>query len=185
MSRTYKYRLRLPGNLLRQGRLLSNTALEQRITACKKTGKSVTYPQQWTHFQELRRTNPDTLGQRNATSVQQLLRRLDKANHHLALSAHNAGLAEFQQRLAYQAEHAGTQVVAVNPAHSSQMCSGCGAIVEKTLSARVRRCPDCGLTLDRDVNAAVNMLNLAVEPARTGPSGAHVGRWAERSEAPH
>ena len=46
------------------------------------------------------------------------------------------------------------------------------------------RCPDCSLTLDRDVNAAVNIVNIlkrAVESARTGPSGANVGRWAKRS----
>ena len=79
--------------------------------------------------------------------------------------------------LAYKAENTGIQVVTVNSAYISQLCSGCGAIVEKTLSVRF----DCGLTLDRDVNAAVNMLKLAVKPARTGLSGAHVGRWAERN----
>lgn len=387
MIRTYKYRLyptsaqsRALDFLLWQGRNLYNAALEQRITTYQETGKGIRYPQQWTYFRDRRNANPDTLGQLNATSVQQLLRRLDKAftaffrrlkagetpgfprfkgrdrfnsleyrygdgcklrfddrsralfyvqnvgevkvkyhrplpddavirhvilkrgnrrwyaclqleapdrpvpihsgpavgidmglhhllalsdgatvenprwlraslaklriaqrcltrrtkgsqrrrkaamqvarlhervanqrrdfwhkttrqivdtyslialenltlkfmtaNHHLALSAHDAGLGEFQQLLAYKAESAGTQVVTVNPAYTSQACSGCGVIVEKSLSVRVHHCPDCGLTLDRDVNAAVNILRLAVKPARTGRSGHNVGGYAERA----
>lgn len=55
------------------------------------------------------------------------------ANHHLALNAHNAGLAEFQQLLAYKAESADTAVVTVNPAYSSQMCS-----VAVRLSRKIR-----------------------------------------------
>ncbi len=387
MLRTYKYRL-YPTNaqaraldfLLWQGRNLYNAALEQRIATYKETGKGIRYPQQWAHFRDLRNANPDTLGHLNATSVQQLLRRLDKAftaffqrlkagetpgfprfkgrdrfnsleyryadgcklrfdkqqralfyvqnvgevkvkyhrplpdnatikhvilkhsnrkwyvclqleapdlpvrqhsgpavgidmglhhllalsdgatvenprwlraslaklrvaqrrmarctkgsqrrrktaaqaarlhehianqrrdfwhkmtrqlvdaysvialenltlkfmtaNHHLALSAHDAGLGEFQQLLAYKAESAGVQVVTVNPAYTSQACSGCGVIVEKNLSVRVHRCSDCGLTLDRDVNAAANILRLAVTPARTGRSGQNVGGYAERA----
>jgi len=383
--RTYKYRLhptkaqaRQLDFLLWQGRLLYNAALEQRITTYKETGKGISYPQQWAHFRDQRNANPDTLGQLNATSMQQLLRRLDKAfraffcrletgetpgfprfkgrdrfnsleyrhgdgcklrvgervlfyvqnvgeikvkyhralpdgatikhvilkrslrkwyvclqieapncqppehggpavgvdmgllsllalsdgtivenprwlrhslrklrkaqrklarrkkgskrrrkaafqvarlherianqrrdfwhkvtrqlvdtygfialedltlkfmtaNHHLALSAHDAGLGEFQQLLAYKAESAGTQVVTVNPAYTSQTCSGCGVTVEKALSVRVHYCPDCGLTLDRDVNAARNILFLAVRPARTGRSGHNVGQGAERA----
>jgi putative transposase len=378
MIRTWKYRL-YPTNaqekaldfLLWQGRLLYNAALEQRITVYEETGEGVTYPQQWAHFRDLRNANPDTLGQLNATSVQQMLRRLDKAfraffrrlkagerpgfprfkghhrfnsleyrhgdgcklrlgkrvmlyvqnvgeikvkyhrtlpddaaikhvvikrsnrkwyvclmldlpdpaiephagpavgidmglhsllalsdgqtvdnprwlrqslaklrvaqrrlarrqkgsarrrkaaaqvarlheqvanqrrdfwhkltrelantyglialedltlkfmtaNHHLALSAHDAGLGEFQQLLQYKAESAGAEVVTVNPAYTSQLCSGCGVMVEKDLSVRVHQCPHCGLTLDRDVNAARNILFLAVESARTGRSGDNV-----------
>lgn len=378
MIRTWKYRL-YPTNaqasaldfLLWQGRTLYNAALEQRIAVYKETGKGASYSQQWAHFRDLRNANPDTLGQLNATSVQQMLRRLDKAftaffrrlkagekpgfprfkgrdrfhsleyrhgdgcklrlgervmlyiqnvgeikvkyhralpndadikhvvikrsnrkwyvclmlnlpdptvpehmgpavgmdmglhsllalsdgqtidnprwlrtsladlrvaqrrlsrrkkgsvrrrkaalqvarlhehvanqrrdfwhkttsqladtyslialedlklkfmtaNHHLALSAHDAGLGEFQQLLAYKAENAGTLVVTVNPAYTSQVCSECGVIVEKDLSIRVHRCPDCGLTLDRDVNAARNILFLAIKSARTGRSDDNV-----------
>lgn len=385
MIRTYKYRLyptkaqaRTLDFLLWQGRTLYNAALEQRITVYKETGKGVSYPQQWAHFRDLRNANPDTLGYLNATSVQQMLRRLDKAfvaffrrvkagetpgfprfkgrdrfhsleyrhgdgcklrmgervmlyiqnvgevkvkyhrplpddaaikhvvikrrahrwyaclmldlpdpvilehtgpavgidmglshllalsdgtlvenprwlrqslaqlrvaqrrlarrqrgsarrrkaaaqvarlhervanqrrdfwhkltrqladtyslialedlalafmtaNHHLALSAHDAGLAEFQQLLAYKAEEAGTQVVTVNPAYTSQACSGCGVVVKKDLSVRVHVCPDCGLTLDRDVNASRNILMLAVNPARTGPPERNVAGHGERA----
>lgn len=103
------------------------------------------------------------------------------ANPHLALSAHDAGLAEFQHLLAYKAEEAGTQVVTVNPATTSQACSACGAVVPKALSVRVHVCPDCGLTLDRDVNAARNILMLAVNAARTGPPERNVAGCGERA----
>jgi putative transposase len=50
----------------------------------------------------------------------------------------------------------------VNPANSSQACSGCGNMVPKSLSVRVHSCPNCGLVLNRDVNAARNILTLAL-----------------------
>lgn len=81
-------------------------------------------------------------------------------NGNLSLSAHDAALGAFRSMLEYKAEEAGTQVAAVRPARTSQLCSGCGAIVVKSLSVRTHHCPDCGLTLDRDVNAACNILAL-------------------------
>ncbi len=82
-------------------------------------------------------------------------------NHHLALSAHDASLGLFRQLLTYKVEETGTSLVAVNPAYTSQMCSRCGEIVKKDLSVRIHSCPYCNLTLDRDVNAAINILKLA------------------------
>lgn len=79
-------------------------------------------------------------------------------NDHLSLSAHDAALGMFRQMIEYKAEEAGTRCIAVKPAHTSQLCSGCGSVVVKSLSVRVHHCPDCGLTLDRDVNAACNIL---------------------------
>ena len=82
-------------------------------------------------------------------------------NRHLALSSYDAGLGMFRSYLEYKAADAGVQVVAVNPANTSQVCSGCGCLVPKKLSVRTHRCLDCGLVLDRDVNAAVNILTKA------------------------
>jgi putative transposase len=98
-------------------------------------------------------------------------------NRSLSLSSHDAGFGEFRQLLTYKAENAGTLVIVVNPAYTSQVCSKCGTIVEKDLSVRVHKC-DCGLEIDRDVNAAINILALA--KARTEPSGLNVGDCAER-----
>jgi putative transposase len=367
MLRTYRYRLyptrsqeKALDFLLWQGRTLYNAALEQRIATYRETGKGITYPTQWAHFRDVRNTLPDTLGQLNATAVQQMLRRLDKSfkaffrrlkqgekpgfprfkcrsrfhsleyrhgdgcklrekegrplfyvqnvgeiklklhrplpdgaklgqvtlkrsptghwyvclfvevptvepmphtgpavgidvglksllslsdgtfydnprwlrkglkklrvaqrrmarrtkgshrrrkavlqvarvhervqnqrrdfwhkvsreladtygwiavedltlafmtrNGNLALSAHDAGLGMFRQLLDYKAESAGSQVVAVNPRNTSQACSRCGEIIPKELSVRVHNCPHCGLVEDRDINAAINILQLS------------------------
>ncbi len=96
-------------------------------------------------------------------------------NPHLARAAHDAGLNLFRQHLCYKAEEAGVKVVAVDPRRTSQACSGCWTVVPKDLSVRVHVCPECGLTLDRDVNAARNILALARDPVRTGRSGLNVG----------
>ncbi len=88
-------------------------------------------------------------------------------NHHLAKSISDAGWGEFMAMLEYKAAEAGTRLVKVNPSGTSQECSGCGMDVPKELSERVHCCPYCGLTLDRDVNAARNILKkaLALEAA--------------------
>jgi putative transposase len=62
------------------------------------------------------------------------------------------------QNIAYKAEWAGRSVVLVDPRNTTKMCSRCDQIVEKKLSDRVHRCPHCGLILDRDENAAINIL---------------------------
>jgi putative transposase len=58
----------------------------------------------------------------------------------------------------YKAAEAGRTVVSVDPRNTTQMCSGCGVIVRKSLGVRVHSCPNCGLVLDRDHNAALNIL---------------------------
>lgn len=72
----------------------------------------------------------------------------------------DASWSMFRSVLAMKAENAGRLVVAVNPAYTSQTCSGCGNIVKKTLIERTHRCSVCGLVLDRDTNAAINIKAL-------------------------
>jgi putative transposase len=81
-------------------------------------------------------------------------------NHHLAKSISDAGWGDFLSILTFKAASAGKRVQAVNPAFTSQACSGCGAIVQKGLSVRWHTCPDCGTSLHRDHNAALNILRL-------------------------
>jgi len=83
-------------------------------------------------------------------------------NRHLSLSSYDAGFGLLRQMIEYKAESAGIQVIAVNPSNTTQACSGCGSIVPKGLSVRIHKCPYCGLVLDRDVNAARNILSLAL-----------------------
>jgi putative transposase len=70
---------------------------------------------------------------------------------------------QFVQFVAYKAEDAGRNFVQVDPCNTSKMCSRCGRLVEKDLSVRVHDCPCCGLTLDRDHNAAINILRLGIQ----------------------
>jgi putative transposase len=79
-------------------------------------------------------------------------------HHHLAKSISDAGWATFRTILTSKAAYAGKWVVAVSPAFTSQDCSGCGERVPKSLSVRTHSCPSCGLVLDRDENAAPNIL---------------------------
>jgi putative transposase len=79
-------------------------------------------------------------------------------NHHLAKSISDAGWAQFRTILACKAVWAGKRVVAIPAQYTSQDCSGCGARVAKSLSVRTHVCTSCGLVLDRDVNAALNIL---------------------------
>jgi putative transposase len=82
-------------------------------------------------------------------------------NHHLAKSISDAGWSQFLSILTFKAASAGKRVVAVSPAYTSQVCSGCGVIVQKGLSVRWLACPACGTSLHRDHNAALNILQLA------------------------
>jgi putative transposase len=78
-------------------------------------------------------------------------------NRHLAKSISDAGWAAFRAILDAKAVCAGRRVIAVPPAYTSQDCSGCGERVPKSLSIRTHVCPSCGLVLDRDHNAALNI----------------------------
>jgi putative transposase len=83
-------------------------------------------------------------------------------NHHLAKSISDAGWSQFLGWVRYYAGLAGVACVAVPPAYTSQNCSGCGQLVKKSLSVRTHCCPHCGLILDRDQNAALNILQEAL-----------------------
>jgi putative transposase len=78
-------------------------------------------------------------------------------NHHLAKSVSDAGWGLFIQTLDGKAENAGRRVWKVPAHHTSQDCSGCGARAHKSLAMREHQCPQCGLVLHRDHNAAINI----------------------------
>ena len=87
-------------------------------------------------------------------------------NHTLASAIMDAAWGKLRQFTAYKAERRGGRVILVNPGGTSQKCSGCGETVPKELSERVHDCPGCGLVVDRDVNAARNILERGLEQAR-------------------
>jgi len=77
-------------------------------------------------------------------------------------SIHDAAWNQFLSVLSQKAESAARTMIEVEPMYTSQDCSNCGFRVRKTLSQRVHACPNCGLVMDRDENAAVNILSKAV-----------------------
>ena len=83
-------------------------------------------------------------------------------NHYLAKSISDAGWGHFRLKLQSKAASAGKQFTKVKPHHTSQKCSDCNEIVPKTLLDRVHDCPHCGLVIDRDHNAAINIKKAAV-----------------------
>jgi len=90
----------------------------------------------------------------------------DLASQEMAENAYgkaikDAGWSEFISMLFYKAEGAGSRVVLVNPKNTTKECSRCGILTDKELSERQHNCPSCGLGMDRDLNAAINILNRA------------------------
>lgn len=97
-------------------------------------------------------------------------------NPHLARSIADAGWSKFLAMVAYKAEKAGGHFVSVDPRNTSQKCSGCGELVPKSLAVRTHACPHCGLVIDRDWNAAKNILAAVV-----GRGEHNVAQWGERA----
>ena len=80
-------------------------------------------------------------------------------------SIHDASWSRFLVMIGYKAESAGRNVIKVDARGTTQRCSRCGNITLKTLKDRVHDCPVCGLVVDRDYNAARNILIAGVGPA--------------------
>src|SRR6266702_3768459 len=83
-------------------------------------------------------------------------------NHHLAKSIHDAGWGTFICWVKAYGQMHNVPILAVAPHFTSQECSACSALVKKSLSMRTHICPSCGVILDRDHNAARNILSKAL-----------------------
>ena len=84
-------------------------------------------------------------------------------NHRLAQAIADVGWYEFKRQLLYKASWYGSRVILADRWEpSSKRCSGCGWVdADLTLSDRIYHCEQCGLVLDRDLNAAINLMKLA------------------------
>ncbi len=87
-------------------------------------------------------------------------------NHRMAKCIEDVAWKMLVNITSYKAASAGSMVVLVDPRNTSRMCSRCGILVEKSLSDRVHNCSECGLSLDRDWNAAINILRLGLQSVR-------------------
>ncbi|MEM3197377.1 MAG: transposase [Conexivisphaerales archaeon] len=90
-------------------------------------------------------------------------------DHKLAGSIQDASWNRFIQLLSYKAESAGLRVVKVDPRNTSKECSNCGNVQDMPLPERTYICNRCGISIDRDINASINILNRAT----LGQRGSH------------
>ncbi|NES68177.1 MAG: IS200/IS605 family element transposase accessory protein TnpB, partial [Okeania sp. SIO2D1] len=80
------------------------------------------------------------------------------ANHKLAKSIANQGFYEFRRQLEYKTQWYGSELVVVDRFFpSSKTCSNCGHVQDMPLNVRTYDCPECGLSIDRDLNASINL----------------------------
>ena len=82
------------------------------------------------------------------------------AERNFGKTINDAGWNMFADMISYKAEEAGCKIVFVNPKNTTQECSNCGKIVHKELWERIHSCV-CGLSIDRDLNASINILDKA------------------------
>lgn len=109
----------------------------------------------------LHKLSADLVRQHDRIALEDLRVRNMVRNHHLSKSILDSGWSTFRQYLTYKAESAGREVAFVDPAYTSRCCSGCGTMFQDfDLSTRWVSCA-CGLSLDRDHNAALNILRRA------------------------
>jgi putative transposase len=80
----------------------------------------------------------------------------------LARSIADASWSRFVSMLSYKVEQTGGHLLRVDPRNTSQECSGCHELVPKSLAVRTHKCPSCGLVINRDYNASLNILRAGV-----------------------
>ena len=99
-------------------------------------------------------------------------------NHHLAKSIMDAAFGEFRRQLEYKTARSGARLHVVDRWYrSSKTCSKCGSVKAKlSLSERTYRCDSCGLAMDRDLNAAINILVAGSAPETLNAHGETVRR---------
>jgi putative transposase len=98
------------------------------------------------------------------------------ASHNLAQAVEDASFGEFRRELEYKCVRTGTTIHVIDRWYpSSKTCSGCGAVKAKLpLSVRTYRCEACGLVIDRDLNAAINIMVAGSAPETLNARGGDV-----------
>jgi len=109
-----------------------------------------------------RKTASTLVSSHDLIAYEQLQIRNMVRNRHLAKSIHDAAWGTFISWVKAYALMHNVAVIAVAPQFTSQECSACGALVKKSLSVRTHICTGCGVVLDRDHNAALNILAKAL-----------------------
>ncbi len=89
-------------------------------------------------------------------------------NHHFAKSISDSSWNSFFQKLEYKAANAGILFRKITAYGTSQSCSGCNKLIKKTLATRIHRCPFCGIVIDRDYNASLNIKQKGIDSLPVG-----------------
>lgn len=135
----------------------SNSRKKKRLAYAKEWSRVTLREKNYTH-----RITADLIKNHSAHFVVEDLKIQNMIkNHKLVRSILESHWSDFKQKLRYKAESAGGSVVEVQPHYTSKTCSACGTINESlTLTDRTFSCKHCGHSMDRDVNAAVNIRSL-------------------------
>ena len=148
------------------------------VKAVAKQHKKVADKRKDFHF----KTANELLSKANVIAYENLnIKGLAKTK--LSKSINDAGWGQFLTILTVKAENAGQKTIAVNPKNTSQDCSNCGEKVPKELSIRTHSCPHCGIVIDRDLNAAINIKNRAAGHSVLKARGARRNGGAVKREA--
>ena len=107
---------------------------------------------------EIHRVTTDIVKRYNTIVLEKLNTKGMVKNKHLSRSIHEQQWGMMTQMLQYKAANAGGEMIFVDPKYTSQDCSGCGHRQKMSLDKRTYHCSKCDLKLDRDHNAAINIL---------------------------
>jgi len=126
-----------------------------------------------TRYDLLHKTSTQLVNDHSLIALEELAAKgMSNKDFGLGRSINDAGWNMFANMIAYKAEEAGCKVVLVNPKNTTQECSNCHEIVKKDLTDRMHNCPFCGLSINRDLNAARNILIRAT----VGTTGSNASR---------
>ncbi len=97
------------------------------------------------------------------------------ANHKLAKSIADQGFYELRRQLEYKCQWYGCELVVVERFFpSSKTCSSCGHVQDMPLNIRTYDCPECGLSIDRDLNASINLRKRVCNSEETSECKTHL-----------
>ena len=142
----------------------SNNRAKQRLIVARVHEKVTDTRMDWLH-----KLSTQYVREYGLIAVEDLdVKGMVEDEEHNARNKMDSSWSTFAKMLEYKAESAGVQFVKVDPKNTTQDCSVCGKYVYKPLWVRTHNCPHCGAVLDRDYNAALNILHKALSEVRQG-----------------
>ena len=157
----------------KRGKPQSQNYHKARIRYARKHLKVSRQREEFVKFVALRLIQSNDLVAYEDLNVKGMVR-----NRHLAKSITDAGWSLFRRWLDYFGYKYGKLTIAVASHNTSQNCSNCGEKVQKSLSTRTHICNHCGYTKDRDINAAINILQRGLSTVGHTES---IKAWGDRT----